>query len=140
MDVAINYWAVLAAAVGNMIIGFLWFGPVFGKMWKEMMGFTDESMKKMVLTPVQAMILGFIAALVMVYVFAHMLVYANAYTHMSGLWAGVQGGLWLWLGFIAPVTVGIVLWEGKSWKLWVLTSGYWLVSLAVMGAILGAWM
>jgi len=139
MNVVINYWAVLAAAVGNMIIGGLWFGPVFGKMWKEMMGLSDEGMKKMPLTAMQAMVLGFIGALVMAGVFAHMLVYADAYQQMKGVWAGMQGGFWLWLGFIAPVTAGVVLWEGKSWKLWILTTGYWFVALLVMGAILGMW-
>lgn len=41
--------------------------------------------------------------------------------------------------FIAPVTLGVVLWEGKPWKLWVLNNGYQLLSLLVMGVILAIW-
>ena len=48
-------------------------------------------------------------------------------------------GFWNWLGFVAPVTLGSVLWEGKSPKLWVLNNGYYLVSLIVMGVILALW-
>lgn len=31
--VPINYVAVVLAAVANMILGFVWFGPLFGKLW-----------------------------------------------------------------------------------------------------------
>lgn len=48
-------------------------------------------------------------------------------------------GFWNWLGFVAPVTLGGVLWEGKPWKLWGLNNGYQLLSLLVMGVILALW-
>lgn len=48
-----------------------------------------------------------------------------------------MAGFWNWLGFIAPVTLGVVLWEGKPWKLWVLHNAYYLLALLVMGVILG---
>ena len=41
-----------------------------------------------------------------------------------------------WLGLIAPVTLSPMLWEGKSWKLWFINSGYYFVSLPVTGVIL----
>lgn len=34
---------------------------------------------------------------------------------------------------------GVVLWEGKSWKLWFLNNAYHLVVLTVMGVILALW-
>jgi hypothetical protein len=34
---------------------------------------------------------------------------------------------------------GVVIYEKKSWKLWMLNNAYWLVSLLVMGAILSGW-
>ena len=45
----------------------------------------------------------------------------------------------MWLGFIAPVTLGSVLWEMKSWKLWILNNAYYLVVLVVMGLIFTLW-
>ena len=132
----VNYWAVFAAAVSNMIIGFLWYGPVFGKPWKKIMGFTDEVMKAMKMTPLRAVALGFIATLIMACVFAHMLIYIGAYLEMSGIMLGLKGAFYLWLGFAAPITAGVVLWEGKPWKLWILNGGYYLVALSVMGVIL----
>lgn len=139
MPIPINYFAVLASAVASFVLGFLWYEPLFGKQWKALMGFTDESMKAMKMMPLQATIGGFIASLVMAYVLAHSLVFAAAYLGVSGIKAGLQGGFWNWLGFVAPVTLGAILWEGKPWKLWFLNNAYWLLSLLIMGAILALW-
>ena len=138
--VLVNYFAVLAAAVASMVVGFLWYGPVFGKQWIALMGFTKEAMdaakqKGMA----KAYILMTVGSLVMAYVLAHGLTFGNAYLNMYGVAAGLQGAFWYWLGFVAPVLLGAVLWEGKSWKLWFLQAGYYLVSMLVMGAILASW-
>jgi hypothetical protein len=84
-------------------------------------------------------LLAFVGSLVMSNVLAHALVFAGAYFEMSGISAGLLSGFWNWLGFIAPVTLGAVLWEGKSWTLWLLMNGYYLVTLLVMGMILSVW-
>jgi len=78
--------------------------------------------------------------LIMAYVLVHSLIFAQSYLQISGVSAGLMAGFWSWLGFVAPVTTGMVLWEGKSWKLWILTSGYYLVALLVMGLLLSYWM
>ena len=138
-DVPINYLAVVVAIVWNMALGMLWYGPVFGKMWKSLMGFTDESMKAMSMTPMKAMVGGVITAFLMSFVLTHDLVFASAYYGMGGVRAGMAGGFWNWLGFIVPVCAGAVLWEGKTWKLFFLNIGYWLVALMGMGVILSVW-
>ena len=138
--VLVNYWAVAAAALAGMALGMLWYGPVFGKKWQMLMGFTEESVKSMPMKPMTAMALGLVGQLVMAYVLWHSLAFANAYFQTSGVINGLMAGFWNWLGFIAPVTLGVVLWEGKSWALWTLNSGYYLASLLLMGVILGWWM
>jgi hypothetical protein len=47
MDTAVNYFAVLVAAGANMGIGFLWYGPVFGKAWMHEMGITAAKIEGM---------------------------------------------------------------------------------------------
>ncbi len=139
MDIPLNYFAILVAAIVNMVIGSLWYGPVFGKAWMSMTGLTYDSMKGMAMKPWQAMSLGFIAALVMNYMLAHSLVFTSAYTQTAGASAGLMTGFCAWLGFVAPVTLGVVLWEGKPWKLWILNAGYYLVVLLAAGFVLGSW-
>ena len=133
--VDINYWAVLAAAAFQMVLGFLWYGPLFGKQWMKLMGFNEKSMKGMNMTPLQATIGGVVTAWVMNYVLAHFVDYTQAANFIDGATAGA----WIWLGFIATVQLGSVLWEGKPVKLYVLNTAYYLVALVVTGGILAAW-
>jgi hypothetical protein len=138
--VPINYWAVLVAAIAQMILGYLWYGPLFGKPWMAMMGFDPQKIKH-----AQAKGMGksymfmAIGSLIMSWILAHAIIFASAYLVFYGFTAGITIGFLNWIGFIAPVTLGSVLWEGKPWKLWVLNAGYYLVGLCLMGAILAVW-
>ncbi len=137
----VNYVAILISAVAAMMVGYAWYGPLFGKQWMALNGWTKESMAAMSsknpnmgkLYAIQAL-----ASLVMAYVFSHILVFATSYMKTSGASAGIVCAFWVWLGFIAPVMLGKVLWEGKPWKLWILDAGHYLVTLSVMGLILTA--
>lgn len=135
-----NYLAIFAAAISSMVIGSLWYGPVFGKPWMKLMGWKKENMKGIKQAEMMKMYgLQFVGSLVMAFVLAHALVFAASYLGESGVSAGLQTGFWNWIGFIAPVTLGSVLWEGKSWKLWILNNAYYLVVLCSMGVILSLW-
>ena len=41
----INWIAVLVAAVSAFMIGGIWYGPLFGKKWMELVGKTEEDIK-----------------------------------------------------------------------------------------------
>lgn len=131
-----NFLAVLVAAIAGTVVGFLWYGPLFGKPWAEMMGFTPDKMteaKKKGMTT--AYTVNFIGALVMAYVLSRSL--AERFIASSG--PAIVLAFWIWLGFIAFVILGAVLWEGKPIKLYLINSIYYLVSLSVMAVILAAW-
>ena len=81
----------------------------------------------------------FIGSLLMAFVLAHSIVFASTYMQASGISAALQAALWNWIGFIAPVSIGSVLWEGKSWKYWGVTGGYYLVQLIIFSIILVLW-
>lgn len=138
--VPINYVSVLAAAISSVVLGFLWYGPLFGKPWMKIMGISKDSMTKAKMKGMQMnyalMTLG---SLVMAYVLAHSLVFAATFTQTSGYQAGLMVGFWSWLGFVAPVEMGSQLWEGKPWKLFWIQGGYYLASLCIMGIILAVW-
>lgn len=143
--VPVNYPAILACGVASMVIGSLWYGPLFGKPWMKLMGFTPEKMEAMKKDPagkkkmMRSYGLMFVGSLVMAYVLSHALVFASTYLGSSGVSAGLMTGFWNWLGFIAPVTLGSVLWEGKPWRLWILNTGHYLATLCAMGVILALW-
>lgn len=135
--VEINYIGVIVAAVISMVLGFLWYGPLFGKPWMKEMGFTKEKMMEaMKQGATKSYVLMAVSSLVMAFVLANVLAFsANEMGGMSVMNA-VQSAFWTWLGFVATVLLGQVLWEGKSWKLYTLNAGYYLVSLVLMGVVL----
>jgi multidrug transporter EmrE-like cation transporter len=131
MEIVVNYWAVLAAAAANVVLGMLWYGPLFGKKWMALTGMklTEEDKKQM---PKKTLIM-LLTSFVMAYVLLHFTQPAES-LNMALEWA-----VWLWLGFIATVSMAGVLWKGESNKLWALDNGYRLVALLMMTAILYSW-
>ena len=133
MDVPVNYLAVVVAALVNYVIGSLWYGVIFSKSWMKLAG-----MKEMKVTAV-SVIVALVGAFFTAYILAHAVIFAGSYMKTSGIGLGLTTGLFNWLGFIAPVTIGVVIYEKKPFMLWVLTNAYWLISLLVMGIILALW-
>lgn len=139
--VPINYLAVLVAAVINMVVGSLWYGPLFSKPWMKLSGITHEDINKAKARGMgKSYFLAFVGSLLMAYVLAHNVELGKAYFNTSNLVTGFNAGFWSWLGFVVPVTFGSVLWEGKSWKLWSINTFYYLIVLVINGLILASWM
>ena len=137
MAIPINYLAIIVAVVVNMVLGFLWYGPVFGKPWMKEMGIDPHGPKPKNMG--KNYFIMFIGSFLMAFVLKHNVVFGQSYLGITGFSAAFQAGFWNWLGFIAPVLVGAVLWEKKSWKLFFLNSGYYLVALILMAWILVCW-
>ncbi len=142
MDLPINYLAILACGVMAVVLGMLWFGPLFGKAWmrtlgKEMPG--PEERKAAGAAMMKSALIAFVFAMVMAYVMAHSLAFAFAFMGEGGVSGALMGAFWNWLGFMLPVVLGAVLWEQKPWKWFFITAGYYLAQLALMAVILTAW-
>jgi hypothetical protein len=136
--VEVSNVAVLVSAVVYMVLGFLWYGPLFGKPWMKLVGMTKEHMeeaKKKGMGKTYG--LSFVGALVMFYVLAHFAKYAQASTMTEGM----QTGFWAWLGFVATTGMNEFLFavKKKPWKLYFINQGYLLIGLLVGGAILATW-
>jgi len=131
-----NYLAVIVAEIVGMVLGMLWYGPVFGKKWIALMGWTDEQMARMKEQGMaKAYILNFITTLVMTWVLAGFVSLAGAGTFAEGSVVG----FWLWLGFVAMIMYGSVLWEGRKTQLYFLNISFWLVNFLILGGILAVW-
>ena len=134
--VTINYLSIFVAAVAQMALGMFWYSPAgFGKPWMSLMGLSPDQMAGKKEGMGKKYALNALGALVMAYVLAHFIFYVGATT----LTGGLQAGFWLWLGFVATVSLGGVLWENKPWKLYALNTGFQLAGLLLMGGILAVW-
>lgn len=136
MGIAINYFAVLAAAIVSVIIGAVWYGPLFGALWMRLSGISDTRLaelkaqgmgKKYAITSIMSLLVA--------YVLAHFVAIWGA----VGVAGAFQLAFWTWLGFIVPTLIGSFLWEGKSFKLYFLNIAYYLVTLFAMTLILVMW-
>src|SRR5688572_16035497 len=99
--VPVNYLAVLSATLLSIVIGSLWYGPIFGSTWTKLMGWSKSEMAKGAADKAAMMRsygIQFIGSLFMAFVLSHSLVFAKAYLNESGLSAGLQTGFWNWLG------------------------------------------
>ncbi len=132
--VDVNLTAVVVAGVVNMIIGSVWYSKLlFAKQWMKGIGKTEAQIKQGSNPSMYAYM--FVGALVMAYVLAHFVGYAHATTTMDG----AITGFWAWLGFVATTFLGLKVFEGRSWNLYWINVGYYLVALMSMGAILAVW-
>ncbi|MCB0443120.1 MAG: DUF1761 domain-containing protein, partial [Flavobacterium sp.] len=41
-----NFYAILVAALSTLLVGFVWYGPLFGKAWMAENGFSEEELKQ----------------------------------------------------------------------------------------------
>lgn len=130
----VNYLAVVVAAITGMVIGGVYFMPaVAGKAWMKAIGKTEEDLKganQPVLYVVAA-----VFTLLMATVLAAAIGWADA-----GTWSGgALVGLLMWIGFSFPIIGLTFAFELRPMANHVITGGDYLITLVVMGAIIGAW-
>ncbi len=134
----INYLAVIVAGLIPMITGAIWYGPLFGQKWMDLMGKTEEELKAG-FNPAKSYGVTFVMAIITAYVMAHvMATWGDAYG-AEGIVSGIQTGFWLWLGFVLTIGWQRVAFENVNMTLWMLNTLYNLVTLILMGILLAAW-
>ena len=138
MNIEVNFIAILFAGVAAMLVGFLWYSPLFfAKAWMQAMGHTDKSMKEMQKNNGKLYGISFIQALFTAFVLSHVMALSEAFYAYPSLLIGLTTAFWLWLGLIMPVQSTDVIFGGKPWKLFYINTGYQLVSVLAMGIVLG---
>jgi hypothetical protein len=128
----INWPAVLVAALSAFMVGGLWYArPVFGNAWMVESNLTEAQIK----TGNKGKIFGMTAlfSLIMSANLAAFLA-TPATTVAWGAEAGFLAGVWTFCAIAIHS-----LFELKSWRYIFINGGYSVVSLVIMGAILGAW-
>ena len=134
IGVEVNWLAIIVAAAVKFALGWGWYSPpVFGRQWMALTGISEAEMRSG--PGVTALIAEAITDLIMAYVLARFVLHYGA----TSLLEGAVIGFMAWLGFVATVTLASVFYERRPSRLWVINNGYLLLSLVVMGAILGVW-
>lgn len=137
-EITVNWVAILVAGVLSMVVAFLWYSPLlFAKPWMKLSGMTKEKIGKADMNKTYG--ISFVLSLVTAFVLSHAMGMSMNFYHYSGLATGVTTAFWMWLGFVMPVQLTSWLFDGRSFTLFIINTGYQLASLVVMGMLLGIW-
>ena len=156
-----NIYAILVASLVTLLVGFVWYNPkVFGTIWMNETGMTDEKAKQgnmlkvFGLTIFYSLMLAFILPALVIHQMgalgmvggdpslakptyeAFLADYGTAFrTFKHGALHGFMAGLFIAL----PITAINSLFEQKSWKYILINAGYWTISMMIMGGIICGW-
>jgi len=127
----VNWIAVIVGGVFNMVVGSLWYGPLFGKLWLRVIGKKQEDIQSSAGMYVLPLIAGIVAA----YVLAALI---------SGLgltlwWQGVLFGVILYVGVGGAATITVGTFEDSPRGAWVLYTFYQIVVFGAQGLMFVLW-
>lgn len=127
-----------------MFVGYLWWGPLFGRSWAAEMGMDFDGDPGPMARPLAVFALG---NLLLAFVFWHVL-----HAYLPSLWAdhfglepiqdspmfvyALNGAGFMWLGFMVPVELSRIAWEKASLRLFTINSGFHLIRLLLFAFIL----
>ena len=127
-----DYLGILICAVLSMVLGFLWYGPIFGKKWMWVIGASAEDESNM-------------KGMGKLYALAFALSVLQAYVlslFVSGIGVGVavRAVVMIWLGIIVPVVAGGSMWNHDkarvAWSRFLIQAFYYLVLMVVFAFVL----
>jgi len=157
----INFLAILVAALSSFVVGFIWYNPkVFGNIWMREIGMTDEKARQSNMIKIFGLtfVFAFLLAFCMQFLTIHQLGafgmiggdeskalpsftafmndYGNAYrTFKHGALHGFMSGIFIAVSIVSTNC----LFEQRSFKYAAITSGYWVLVMTIMGAIVCGW-
>lgn len=127
----VNWLAVIVAVLVHQVLGFLWYGPLFGKAWLAAMNKRPEDVGG----PGPAIAIGVVGSVLTAIALALFISLAEE----PDLGTGIAYGAVAAIGFAGASIATSAAFEGKNQTVTALFIAYQLVGLILMGAILGAW-
>ena len=133
----INHFAVLIAAATGWALGAVWYRAL-AKQWMAAIGTTRVTMhaSRQRPAPWLPFVVAFAACVLMAWVLAGTIGHLGP--GQVTVRNGVISGLFCWLGFVITTMLVNNSFASRSRMLLLIDGGYWLVTLALMGAIIGA--
>lgn len=139
--IKLNFLAIGLATLAFFILGFIWYTPLFGKVWAKEMGFSTE-MKVPKGFLVRSLILNLVGNFLLAFVLSHNILAwdARSWGHSTNFvppeQAAIMSAFFTWLGFYLPHDFGAVTWQMKTWKLFFINTSYHLIGLLIVSFIL----
>lgn len=123
IDFSINIVGVLVATVVSFIFGWIWYGPIFGRIWAK-----ENKIKNSGEMPIHKLLFHFLTNL--------LLVIGVALLFSGTIIEGIILALVLWLGIFVSVRASSMIWMKQSWIVFFIDITYHLVNLIIIIFIL----
>lgn len=160
----INWLIVFSTAIIPLLVGFVWYGPLFGKVWMKEAGLNESDLQgtNMLKITLLTFLFGMMLAVALIGIVIHqwnvqsvlmtpefeeagstskayleefMSIYGNNFrTFQHGLLHGVISGIFIFL----PIIGTNALYERKSFKYILVNVGFWTISAGLMGGVICA--
>ena len=127
----LNWLAIIAASLISFVIGWPWYGPLFGNAWLDALGKTADEIQP----SAKPFIISLVTTLITAFVMAVLIACLQISTWLEGAVLGLAVGI----GFIAASNVSDAAFCGWRWKLVAIQSSYRVLYAVIMGIILGVW-
>lgn len=136
---SINLFAVGIATVAAFVLGFLFHGPVAGKLWMKLANIHptgNEKFKDMIPQMLWNLLVQFVTAFVLAVIY--LFVSSSPFLGEKGIMGGIILGILLWLGFLVTSSSIEVIWMGRNYKLWLFEVVSSFIVMVTMGAIIAS--
>jgi len=131
----LNWLAIVTSSFVCLVVGYLWYGPLFGKQWTEGMKVYGNGKTPKKEEMFKMMGGSFLLTLVMATVIALMF---KAWS-ISDTAAGLEQIFMMWLGFTATALGMNQIYGRKSGLLFAIDTGYQLTMAAIITIVLTLW-
>jgi Protein of unknown function (DUF1761) len=136
----LNFTAVIVATVVQFILGALWYGPIFGKQYMQIMGvahLSEDEIKKMQKAMAPFYGLQLFLTLLSTIALSCVITYFPQKSAM-------MGAFMVWFGFVAPTQISGVIWGNTKQAQWLkqilIMMSFSLTSLMLAAGIISWWM
>ena len=138
-----NMTGILIAVVVSFFLGWLWYGPLFGKAWAKELGISMDQ-KPPAGVIIKGMVIMVIGCFLTAWVLASdgmawRMVPGMGMGEASVVKFGFMGGFFTWLGFYLPQHLSRLAWENKSMKLFWINALHSFIMLILVGIIVANW-
>ncbi len=125
----VNWVAVVVATVAGFFLGFLWYALIFGSLWQNLTGITDE----MAAASSMPMAFGISILATFVAAWGIAVLIGKGPSMANGVMTGVLASLF----FVASMLAQNYVYSMKPLALWLVDAGFIVALFAVMGGVIG---
>lgn len=162
-----NFYLLFLTALIPLAVGFVWYGPLFGKKWMAINGFTEESLKEANMVVIFA--LTYVFSLFLSFALSGMVIHQSGFnalfamdpsfaesgtelnTYAQDFFAkygelhrsfghGALHGVMASIIVALPIIAINALFERRGWAYIWIHVGYWVISMALMGGVICAYL